>query len=84
MEDEEQSFMKNWSHNMSVALSPLLSSGGRHGAFSVACYIHGSFSHSQPKINGLNYNEAFSNFYFNHSVDGAAETYNLEDDCGVM
>ena len=87
MEDEEQAFMKNWSYNMSVALKPLLSSSdGRFGAFSAACYIHGEFSYEQPKIEGLNYNQAFSNFYFDRDDDrvGEDKLYQLEDSCGVM
>ena len=89
-EPPEQQFMAEFSKNMSVALEPLLSKKGRRfiekkrtGAFSAACYIHGGFSNKQPLINGINYNQAFTNFYFNYtSLDESF--YKLEDTCGVM
>jgi hypothetical protein len=82
---EEQAFMKNWSYNMSVALSPIFSplssESRRQGAFSAACYIHGDFSHSRPLIEGISYIQAFSNFYFNYS---SPSEYLLADTCGIM
>tara|TARA_A100001015_G_scaffold293308_1_gene369754 strand:+ start:920 stop:2053 length:1134 start_codon:yes stop_codon:yes gene_type:complete len=91
MESEEQDFMKIWYQNMSIALQPVLEKSSQSslniktGAFAAACYIHGEFSHTQPLINGINYLEAFSNFYFDESMDGTEESsYKLADDCGVM
>lgn len=84
-EAAEQQFMNDFSKNMSVGLNPLMSSDDsrrKTGAFSVACYIHGDFSHSQPTINGLNYVEAFNNFYFNYDSD--PNSYRLTDSCGVL
>ena len=91
MEAEEQDFMKIWYQNMSIALQPVLEKSSQSslniktGAFAAACYIHGEFSHSQPLINGVNYIEAFTKFYFDNASDGDEESsYKLADDCGVM
>lgn len=86
-EAPEQDFMNEWHLNMSVALQPLLGEDGtdekpvRSGVFAAACYTHGGFSHSYPLINGLNFYEAFANFYFSQT---SSEYYKLSDDCGVM
>lgn len=86
-EAPEQDFMAAWLDNMTVALAPLMSeattetTGVRNGVFAASCYTHGGFSHSYPLINGLNYYEAFANFYFNLTT---SEYYKLSDDCGVM
>ena len=89
-EDPEQQYMKEWSYNMSVGLSPLLSfttntnnttnTKPRHGVFSAACYIHGDFTHAYPLLNDMNFYTAFRNFYNN--VDESE--YKLSDTCGVM
>ena len=83
-EAPEQQFMNDFSKNMSIGTSTLMSdnSGRKTGLFSVACYIHGDFSHTQPTINGLSYIDAFNNFYFNYDNDPS--TYRLEDSCGVL
>lgn len=87
-EAPEQQFMMDFSKNMSVALTDVLAEnpvdiGRRTGAFSTACYIHGDFSHSKPLINGLSYNQAFNNFYFNYTTVDES-TYKLEDTCGIL
>lgn len=84
-EAPEQEFMQQWHANMTQALAPLMKTNvkgsPRHGVFAAACYIHGGFTHSSPLINGISYNTAFNNFYF-ESTDESG--YKLQDDCGVM
>jgi ribosome maturation protein SDO1 len=88
-EDEEQSFMYEFSSNMSNALAPLtknnkiINNKPQTGIFSVACYIHGSFTHTYPLLNGYSYNEAFTNFYFNYSIIDQTN-FILQDNCGIM
>ena len=52
-----------------------------HGAFNPACFIHTSFSFTSPLINGLNYIQAISNWYFQTT---GPEGYKLADTCGIM
>jgi hypothetical protein len=86
-EAPEREFMKDWHANMSTALLPLLApraegdTGPRSGVFAAACYMHGGFTHSGPFINGINFYEAFGNFYFERTGE---EAYKLSDDCGEM
>lgn len=79
---EEKEFMTEWHNNMTVALGPLMQTENtRNGVFAAACYTHTGFTSAGPLINGLNYKEAFLNFYFNST---ATEKYKLSDDCGLM
>jgi hypothetical protein len=84
-ESEEQAYMEQWHSNMTVALAPLMASDvphtPRNGVFAAACYTHTGFSHSAPLINGISYNQAFSNFYFSRTSE---DQYKLSDDCGLM
>lgn len=81
-ESEEQAFMGQWHDNMTVALSPLMkSTNPKNGVFAAACYTHTGFTHSAPLIDGISYNEAFTNFYFKQT---APKKYKLSDDCGLM
>ena len=58
--------------------------GRRTGAFSAACYLHTGFNHAQPLIRGINFYQAFANFYFNVNGTVDPSLYLLQDDCGVM
>jgi len=81
-ETEEQVFMEEWHKNMTVALSPLMDlNNSRNGVFAASCYTHGGFSHSAPLINGISYNTAFGNFYFNRT---SPSDFKLSDNCGLM
>jgi hypothetical protein len=85
-ESPEQAFMNDWHNNMSTALGPLMKDETadttvRNGVFAAACYTHGGFTHSYPLINGMNFYEAFANFYFKLT---SPESYKLSDECGVM
>ena len=81
-EAEEQVFMEQWHHNMTVGLTALMdSSNTRNGVFAASCYTHGSFSHNAPLINGISYSQAFGNWYFNRTTP---DLYKLSDDCGLM
>ena len=80
-EQPEAEFMKEWHENMTIALTPALEAVGKSGTFQVACWMHDTFSHTGPTINGLSFYNAFNNFYFsrNNSI-----TYNLIDQCGEL
>ena len=82
-EAPERAYMEEWHQNMTaVALAPLLNPADtRHGAFNAACFIHTSFSTAAPLIGGLNFMDAFENFYFQRT---APALYKLADDCGIM
>jgi hypothetical protein len=81
-EADEQIFMGQWHDNMTVALAPLMEADNlRNGVFAVACYTHGGFTHSAPTIDGISYNQAYANFYFNRT---SPDQYKLSDDCGLM
>ena len=78
----EQAYLAQWAANMSQALSPLMSaSNTRSGVFSPACFIHTGFNPGAPVIGGVDYYQAFHNWYFN--LTGPAG-YKLADTCGVM
>lgn len=81
-DSEEQAFMTTWHNNMTVALEPLMKADNpRNGVFAAACYTHTGFSSTKPLIEGLSYNQAFLNFYFNNT---SPAQYKLSDDCGLM
>jgi hypothetical protein len=81
-EAPEQAYLQAWHANMTIALSPLAAlSNARNGIFNPACFIHTSFSPSAPLINGLNFLQAFGNFYYQRS---APQMYKLADSCGIM
>jgi hypothetical protein len=92
--DPEYAFMKEWAANMSVATEPFMRTDSpqrtqtavpRRGAFSAACYTHTGFSHSKPLLQGVNFYQAFSRFYFDKGTpNDDPASYKLEDDCGVM
>ena len=71
----EQAYMSEWHHNMTVALAPAMASPD-HGAFNPACFIHTGFTPTL-KIGGLNYLQAFANFY------RRSGPYHLQDTCGL-
>ena len=78
----EQAFMAEWHANMTVALSPLMAPANRrNGAFNPACFIHTSFYLDKPLLSGLNFMQAFSNFYFQSTPPSG---YKLADNCGIM
>lgn len=70
-------YFGEWSHNMSVALSPSMAVGHPNGVFSPACFIH-TDSWETTLIKGLNYLTAFDRWYFDN------ETMKLQDDCGLL
>ena len=71
-------YFTEWQHNMSIALQSSSSDYSKNGVFSPACFIHTGFSIQSPLINGLNFVEAFSKWFF----DG--ESIKLQDDCGIL
>jgi len=73
----QEAYMAAWAANMTAALQPLMApANARNGVFNPACYIHTSFDASFPKIAGLSYIEAFTNWY-----SGAAGPSKLADKC---
>ena len=61
----------------------------RTGYFGAACFIHTEFTHAQPKVNGLTYQTAFTQFYddtVNKSQTKLKKSnlYGNIDTCGVM
>jgi len=77
----EAQFMREWHENMTIALTPVVAAINKSGTFQVACWMHDTFSHVGPTINGLNFYNAFQNFYFDRYNN---VTYNLMDDCGEL
>lgn len=76
----EQAYLSLWAHNMTVALAPAMEeSNANNGVFNPACFIHTGFGNSSPKINNLNYRQAFGNWYFKRGGP-----YKLQDDCGIF
>ena len=71
-------YFRRWQHNMSIALQSSSSDYSKNGVFSPACFIHTGFNLQSPVINGLNFVEAFSKWFF----DG--EAVKLQDDCGIL
>lgn len=90
-EAPEQQFMREWSHNMTIALQPFLipeehktlRRQPKRGSFAAACYTHTGFTHSYPLLNGQNFYQVFNKFYFENATVSSQE-YKLMDDCGVM
>jgi hypothetical protein len=77
----EFAYMGEWKNNMTIALAPLMNPANtRNGAFNPACFIHTSFSNTNPLINGLSYLDAFSNWYFNRTGPSG---YKVQDTCGI-
>jgi len=72
-------YVTDWARNMSVALQPVINSD-RDGLFNPACFMHTSFSSSQPLIKGISYIEAFNNWAFVHSPSIPRV---LLDTCGI-
>lgn len=85
-DEAETLYVRGWSLQMRQALQPLLDSrgNGRYGVFSPACFIHTDFSASSPIVDGVNYLQAFGNWYFreNSSYAGALVEGNGWDHCG--
>ena len=73
-------YMAQWHDNMTVALAPSMDPASPNGVFNPACFIHTSFSASSPLLSGLNYLDAFANWYFG----GAGAKTKLQDDCGIL
>ena len=73
-------YFGEWAANMSVALAPSMAPSSPNGVFSPACYIHCDFSAASPLLQGLNYIDAFTGWYFG---DAGAKT-KLRDDCGIL
>ena len=71
-------YLKEWAHNMSIALSPAMAASSPNGVFSPACFIHTGFTQERPIIRGMTYIEAFSAWYLDN------KTVKLQDTCGVM
>ena len=81
----EQAYLEEWHKNMTdVALAPFLDlANDRLGAFNPACFIHTSFNLTMPLIDGVNYMNAFSNFYF-RGEQVETKSFKLKDTCGLM
>jgi hypothetical protein len=77
----EQAYLAEWHANMTVALAPLMDpTNKRAGVFNPACFIHTDFFASAPLLSGLNYFQAFGNWYFQRT---GPEGYKLADNCGI-
>jgi hypothetical protein len=77
----EQAYLGEWHGNMTQALSPLMAADNlRNGVFNPACFIHTSFSPAAPKIDGVNYLQAFGDFYYQRTP---AAGFKKQDDCGI-
>jgi hypothetical protein len=60
----QEAYMALWAANMTSALAPLMApANARNGVFNPACYIHTSFDPALPRIGGLSYIQAFTNWY---------------------
>jgi hypothetical protein len=78
----EAAYLTQWAANMSIALRPVMDPRStRNGGFSPACFIHTSFSATAPLIKGLNFLQAFGNWYFQRTP---SSRYKLSDSCGLF
>lgn len=71
-------YMKSWKNNMSIALAPAMDPSSPNGVFSPACFIHTYFTPTSPLLDGINYLDAFSAWYFEKTAT------KLHDDCGIL
>ena len=80
----ELQYVASWRDEMISFLTDhgILDTTKNHsGAFVPACYTHTGFSHDAPKINAIDYNTAFGNWYFKRT---AADNYKLYDVCASI
>jgi hypothetical protein len=79
VQPEESAFMREWHLNMTVALTAPERAKTIAGYFTAACWTHCNFNSQYPLIDGLNWYQAFGNYYFNRTPS----SYHM-DQCGEM
>lgn len=72
-------YFSEWHDNMTIALEPSMSKDSKNGVFNPACFIHTGFNLQSPLIEGLNFVQAFSKWFFNE-----VDKVKLQDTCGIL